>query len=92
MLSIFEYDQELIEKKCYEAEYEHGRQDGYEVGIREGIETGRIAVPRTVWRNKIFLYSRLQGRQGSMELTVRAWIVEKKAIETFHKGNVPNFI
>ena len=27
-VSIFEYDQELEEKKYREAEYEHGRQDG----------------------------------------------------------------
>ena len=42
-VSIFEYDQELEEKKYREAEYEHGRQDGYDVGIREGMETGRAA-------------------------------------------------
>ena len=50
-VSIFEYDQELEEKKYREAEYEHGRQDGYDVGmqegraagVREGIETGRTA-------------------------------------------------
>ena len=38
-VSIFEYDQELEEKKYREAEYEHGRQDG----IREGMETGHAA-------------------------------------------------
>ena len=50
-VSIFEYDQELEEKKYREAEYEHGRQDGYDAGvregraagIREGMETGRAA-------------------------------------------------
>ena len=42
-MSIFEYDQELEEKKYREAEYEHGRQDGYDVGIREGMETGCAA-------------------------------------------------
>ena len=42
-VSIFEYDQEQEEKKYREAEYEHGRQDGYDVGIREGMETGRAA-------------------------------------------------
>ena len=50
-VSIFEYDQELEEKKYREAEYEHGRQDGIRegmetgraAGIREGIETGRAA-------------------------------------------------
>ena len=50
-VSIFEYDQELEENKYREAEYEHGRQDGYDVGmqegraagVREGIETGRTA-------------------------------------------------
>ena len=50
-VSIFEYDQELEEKKYREAEYEHGRRDGYDAGrqegraagIREGMETGRAA-------------------------------------------------
>ena len=42
-VSIFEYDQELEEKKYREAEYEHGRQEGYDAGVQEGIETGRAA-------------------------------------------------
>ena len=66
-VSIFEYDQELEEKKYREAEYEHGRQDGIEIGraagiregmeaghaagIREGMETGRAAALRTMVRN-----------------------------------------
>ena len=39
-MSIFEYDQELEEKKYREAEYEHGMQEGYDAGIKEGRTAG----------------------------------------------------
>ena len=72
-VSIFEYDQELEEKKYREAEYEHGRQDGYDVGIREG----RIAALRTMVKNLAKQNVPLQQiaeAAGVDEETVREWI------------------
>ena len=91
-MSIFEYDQELEEKKYREAEYEHGRQDGYDVGIRKGMETGRAAgicegietertaAFRSVVKNlakQNLPLQQIAEAAGTDEATVRAWIAEK---------------
>ena len=76
-VSIFEYDQELEEKKYREAEYEHGRQDG----ILEGIETGRTAgiqegictMVRNLAKQNIPL-QQIAEAAGVDEKTVREWI------------------
>ena len=78
-VSIFEYDQELEEKKYREAEYEHGRQDGYDAGIREGMETGRAAL-RTMVKNlakQNIPLQQIAEAAGVDEATVRGWIEEK---------------
>ena len=42
-VSIFEYDQELEEKKLREAEFEYGRETGIQEGRSEGLSEGLIA-------------------------------------------------
>ena len=91
-VSIFEYDQELEEKKYREAEYEHGRQDGYDAGIqegrtagiREGIETGRAAGIREGCRTMVknlakqnIPLQQIAEAAGGDEATVREWIAEE---------------
>ena len=76
-VSIFEYDQELEEKKYREAEYEHGRQDGRQ----EGIETGRIAALRSVVRNlakQNIPIQQIAEAAGVDEGTVLEWIEEQE--------------
>ena len=90
-MSIFEYDQELEEKKYREAEYEHGRRDGYDagrqegraVGIREGMENGRTAGIQEGIRNMVknlakqnIPLQQIAEAAGVDETTVRAWIAE----------------
>ena len=72
-MSIFEYDQELEEKKYREAEYEHGRQDGYDAGIKEGI---RNMVRNLVKQN--IPIPQITEAAGVDEATVREWIAEEK--------------
>ena len=70
-MSIFEYDQELEEKKYREAEYEHGRQDGYDAGIKEGI----YSMVRNLAKQNIPI-PQIAEAAGVDEATVREWIRE----------------
>ena len=68
-VSIFEYDQELEEKKYREAEYEHGRQDGIEIGRAAGIRT----MVKNLAKQNIPL-QQIAEAAGVDEKTVREWI------------------
>ena len=70
---IFEYDQELEEKKYREAEYEHGRQDGYDVGIKEGRTAGIRTMVKNLAKQNIPL-QQIAEAAGVDEKTVREWI------------------
>ena len=72
-VSIFEYDQELEEKKYREAEYEHGRQDGYDVGIREGRTAALHTMVKNLAKQNIPL-QQIAEAAGVDEETVREWI------------------
>ena len=59
---------------------EEGRQDGYNAGIREGIETGRAAAIRTMVKNlakQNLPIQQIAKAAGVDEATVREWIAEK---------------
>ena len=59
---------------------EEGRQDGYNAGVREGIETGRAAALRTMVRNlakQNLPQQQIAEAAGVDEVTVQKWIAEK---------------
>lgn len=74
-VSIFEYDQELEEKKLREAEYEHGRQEGMEAGRAAGIKEGIRSVVKKLAEQRLPL-QQIAEAAGVDEETVRAWIAE----------------
>lgn len=73
-VSIFEYDQELEEKKLREAEFEHGRETGIQEGRSEGLIVGKAEALLTVLRLR-----------GEVSEALQREISEEKDIERLNE-------
>ena len=73
-VSIFEYDQELEEKKLREAEFEYGRETGIQEGRSEGLIAGKVESLLTALRLK-----------GEVSEALQQEISEEKDIERLNE-------
>ena len=73
-VSIFEYDQELEEKKLREAEFEYGRETGIQQGRSEGLIAGKVEALLTTLRIK-----------GEVSEALQREISEEKDIERLNE-------
>jgi len=73
-VSIFEYDQEVEEKKLREAEFEYGRETGIQQGRSEGLIAGKVEALLTTLRIK-----------GEVPEALQREISEEKNIERLNE-------
>ena len=73
-VSIFEYDQEVEEKKLREAEFEYGRETGIQQGRSEGLIAGKVEALLTTLRIK-----------GEVPEALQREISEEKDIERLNE-------
>lgn len=73
-VGIFEYDQELEEKKLREAEFEYGRETGIQEGRSEGLIAGKVESLLTALRLK-----------GEVSEALQQEISEEKDIERLNE-------
>ena len=73
-MSIFEYDQEVEEKKLREAEFEYGRETGIQQGRSEGLIAGKVEALLTTLRIK-----------GEVPEALQREILEEKNIERLNE-------
>ena len=73
-VSIFEYDQEVEEKKLREAEFEYGKETGIQEGRSEGLIAGKVEALLTTLRLK-----------GEVSEALQREISEEKDIERLNE-------